>query len=70
MSDETGKAAADDGFRKCRFQLEDCNNWTNEGLTRGTSEGWNGPPDASGRSTLVQRPRPICGPCLAELGEL
>jgi hypothetical protein len=50
-------------FRKCRYQLDRCNNWTDEGLTLGVSQSYVGPKDDRGMSTLVDVPKPICGPC-------
>jgi hypothetical protein len=62
---------SDVGYCKCRYQVSDgCTNWTNEGLTFGTSGVWDGPADERGFSTLVQRPQPICAPCLAYLNDL
>lgn len=52
-------------MRKCRYQLDDCDNWTDSGLTLGYGQVWDGPKDAAGRSTLVNVPVPICPQCLA-----
>lgn len=50
-----------DGFRKCRHQLSnDCLNWTDEGLTHGTTQMWEG-------GVLVNYPKPVCSSCCLEI---
>lgn len=53
-------------MNKCRYQIaDDCHNWTDEGLTRGTSKASLGPPGPDGFRTLIDVPNPICPPCNA-----
>lgn len=50
---------------KCYYQLDDCDNWDDNGLTLGFSQSYIGPKDAEGRSTLINYPAPICPSCLS-----
>lgn len=50
---------------KCGYQLDDCHNWSDAGLTLGYSQSWMGPKDSKGRSTLVNVAEPICPACVA-----
>lgn len=57
-------SADDCGMRKCYYQLDDCYNWSDAGLTLGFSQSYIGPKDDDGRSTLINYPAPICPACL------
>lgn len=49
---------------KCYYQLDDCENWTDDDLTLGFSQSFIGPRGSDGRSTLVTYGAPICKACL------
>ena len=59
-----GEVVSGCGFRKCYYQLADCENWSDEGLTLGIGHAWIGPPGPDGRSTLAAYDAPICRSCL------
>lgn len=50
---------------KCYYQLDNCHNWDDSGLTLGFSQSYIGPKDDEGRSSPVNYPAPICPACLA-----
>lgn len=50
---------------KCHYQLDDCYNASDAGLTLGFSQSYIGPKDERGISTLINYPAPICPACLA-----